>query len=232
MRSSYRIFLSTAALAAMALAWIASGRYGAGVSTDAVLQLSTAESLLRGEGFTTYLGEPFVHWPPLYPLLLAGLSALSRADVFAVGWVVNVACMGAIVWLGGAWLSRVFEGQAAWAAAASLTLALSVPLLRLSANIGTDPLFIVLFWALVLALERFLRTPTLGWLALSAALAALACLQRVPGLALAAGAALLVGWALRKHPPWRCRGRELSWRWRCCPSPPGCCCTTCRCLAR
>jgi hypothetical protein len=52
------------------------GKYGIGVSPDSVGYISTAQSLLNRTGFHLFNGEPFVQWPPLYPLLLAALGLL------------------------------------------------------------------------------------------------------------------------------------------------------------
>ena len=68
----------------------ATWRYGAGVSSDAVRNLSTVDSLLAGRGFVDLYGKPLTWWPPLYPYLIFGLSLLTNADSFVAAWYLNV----------------------------------------------------------------------------------------------------------------------------------------------
>jgi len=75
-------YLIALSLAAGGLVLLATSLYGAGVSADAAKNLSTAESLLAGRGFFDHSGGPLVYWPPLYPLVLAGISWLTGWDVF------------------------------------------------------------------------------------------------------------------------------------------------------
>ena len=84
-------------------------KYGAGVSSDAARNLSTADSLLAGKGFVDMLGGPFILWPPLYPLLLAGLSLLTKWNTFQAAWYLNVALYPVNIWLSGWLLYVIFK---------------------------------------------------------------------------------------------------------------------------
>ena len=165
---------------------------GAGVSTDAAIQMSTAENLLHGKGFFDFAGKPFVSWPPLYPLILAGLSYLTGGDSLIAGGYFNVLLVGLIVWLGGFLLYDVFSNDLFWAFAGTLILATSQSLTRISANISTDPLFIVLTLGFLLVANRYLVAPNWKNLLFLALLTALACLQRLPGVALLVTGILLI----------------------------------------
>ena len=61
--------------------------------------LSTADSLLAGKGFVDMLGAPFVLWPPLYPLVMAGLSLLTGWSTFQSAWYLNVVLYALNIWL-------------------------------------------------------------------------------------------------------------------------------------
>lgn len=176
----------------MVAVWLSIAPIGAGVSTDAAIQMSTAQNLLLGKGFFDYAGRPFVSWPPLYPLILAGLSFLTGGDPFIAGGYFNILSMGLIVWLGGFLLYDVFSDDLFWAFAGSLVLATSQSLLRICANISTDPFFIVLTLCFLLVANRYLVAPTWTKLSFLAFFTALACLQRLPGVALLVTGVLLI----------------------------------------
>ncbi len=187
-------------LAGIALAWLTTTSYGAGVGADGAIQLSTADHLIAGRGFFDYAGEPYTRWPPLYPALLADIARLSGIDTFTLGWLLNVFLMGVIVWLGGALLLACFPDNPLWALAGGLVLLTSVSLLSICANIGTDPLFTALVMGFLLAAGKAVAaTSWRGWLAL-ALLAGLASLQRLPGVALIVSGAFLYIYAQRTSP--------------------------------
>ncbi|HVN16309.1 MAG TPA: hypothetical protein VMT73_11255, partial [Anaerolineales bacterium] len=60
----YRVSLIVLALVGLIFVLITTSKYGAGVSSDAVRAMSTAEGLLAGKGFTDFVGAPYVLWPP------------------------------------------------------------------------------------------------------------------------------------------------------------------------
>ena len=62
---------------------------GIGVSPDSVAYIKTAESLLAGNGFY-YFEEPLTHFPPLYPLLLAGSAIFSQNVGTSAEWLHGV----------------------------------------------------------------------------------------------------------------------------------------------
>ena len=61
---THRIGLVFLALLGFLFTLVTTWKFGAGVSSDAVRALGTAESLLAGKGFVDNIGAPYVHWPP------------------------------------------------------------------------------------------------------------------------------------------------------------------------
>jgi len=192
-------YLAILGLLSIVIAWIATSTYGAGVGTDGVIYLSTADSLMDGKGFVYFETNPYIRWPPLYPLTIALLSRLTGVDVFIAAWSLNVILLGAIVWLGGALLFGCFQDELIWAYLGSLITAMSVSLLSLSATVGSDPLFIALILAFLLASNRYVASQsTWGLVGMSIA-ACLACLQRLPGITAVATGLLLILYTQRRN---------------------------------
>ena len=79
----FLIFLAGLTLIVILLGGIATSRYGAGAASDSVKYLAVAQSLLDGNGLFDHRGLPLLSWPPLYSIVLAGLSLVSGLDVFA-----------------------------------------------------------------------------------------------------------------------------------------------------
>jgi hypothetical protein len=86
LESKFKIYLSILAVVGIIFILIATSKYGAGVSSDAVRNLSTAENLLAGKGFVDLTEAPFLLWPPLYPLVLVCLSLITKWTVFQSAW--------------------------------------------------------------------------------------------------------------------------------------------------
>ncbi|MFH1186065.1 MAG: hypothetical protein V1755_13665 [Chloroflexota bacterium] len=187
-----RLFLSCLSLIGVAFILIATSKYGAGVSSDAARNLSTADSLLRGMGFVDMLGSPLVLWPPLYPLLLAGLSILTTLDTFVVAWYLNVVLYGLNIWLAGWLLYSIFRATPSYAVAGALIVLLSRSMLRIHANVASEPLFETLMVVFLLSAAAYLRDASRRSLWVMCAAAGLAALQRYLGVAFLAVAAIVI----------------------------------------
>jgi hypothetical protein len=197
-QNRYRIFLTVLAIAGSALVWLATSTYGPGLSTDGARYLSTAESIAAGRGIIDYLGLPLVNWPPLYPIIIAGLNLVTGLDVFVIGQIVNVIAFGVIIFLSGIFFEHSLPGNWTFVIMASLVLASSLPILEVSANIASDPLFTVAVLAILLVAQNYARTPTrAGWLWL-AGIAIVSCFLRYAGLALVITGAAIVLLTWRK----------------------------------
>ena len=94
--------------------------YGVGISGDSVDYIATADHLLKGLGFLDYAGEPYLFWPPLYPLLLAGLSWLTGGDPVVLSGYLNAICFALIVTLAGLLFHRSFQRKVFWSSFGSL----------------------------------------------------------------------------------------------------------------
>ncbi len=192
MSKSFFLFLIALSLVGGGLVLLATSLYGAGVSADAAKNMSTAESLLAGRGFFDHSGQPLVYWPPLYPLILAGISALTGWDVFVTGWYLNVLVMAANVFLAG-WL--VFEAtrdKPVYAYLGGLFVLVSESAVRIHSNVSSDPLYITFSLVFLLAANRYMEKKSAGTLWVMIACAALATLQRWLGASLVAMAGLVI----------------------------------------
>jgi hypothetical protein len=187
----YRIFLAVIVLIGIGFVLIATSRYGAGVSSDAARNLSTADSLLARRGFVDMLGSPLVLWPPLYPIVLAGLSLLTGLRTFHVAWYLNIVLYGANIWLAGAWLYAAFRSKPLYAIVGITVVLLSRSLLRLHANVSSEPLFEVLLFIFLLGSSEYLRSGGRLSLWTFCLAAGLATMQRYLGIVLL-GVALVV----------------------------------------
>ena len=106
--------------------------YGVGLSADFVAYLSTARSLLAGEGFIQIHGWPYLHWPPLYPMLLAAAS-LFAFDPYDVAGPLNAAVFGLTLFVAGQYLRRHVQHPllVLWAC---LAIMLAIPLTRVASQ--------------------------------------------------------------------------------------------------
>ncbi len=154
-------------------------RYGPGVTGDSVDYLSVADNLKNHRSFVDYTGGIYLNWPPLYPVLLALSSWFFRSSTFEVGGWINAIVFGLLVVLGGLLFYQLFPWKRRWFLAGALLVLTATPLLRLAANIASDPLFIMLVLSYALIGTKYLQTRT--W-------------QTLLGLALVSGVSALVRW--------------------------------------
>jgi hypothetical protein len=164
--------------------------WGIGVGYDSVFYLGSARSLLEGRGLSWPVGtnvyEPLIHYPPLYPLLLAGLGALGINLTAAAGVVAGL-LFGANIFLVGLFIARF--SRFPWVSIFVALIALGSPiLLDVHLMAMTEPLFI---WFLLLALIKLsvhLEAGKAGSYWWAAAFTVLASLTRYAGPSLAASA--------------------------------------------
>ena len=164
--------------------------YGIGLSSDSRDFVATARSLLEGNGFTTWNGEPIAKNAPFYPALLAFFGLLGL-KVITVGAFLNAIAFGAIVFITTVWLKIYIKSHflIVWTGSA---IALWVPLADLSSILMTDTLFISLTVFSLYTLDRFIATMHRSVMIISAICASLAWLTRYQGVALVAAAMLLI----------------------------------------
>jgi len=182
--SKFKIFLTVLSIAGLGFILMVTHRYGAGVSSDAARNLATAESLLQGKGFVDMLGAPFVLWPPLYPLLLAGLSWLTKLSAFQAGWILNVILYPLNLWLCGWLFYVIFKENSLYAIIGALALLFSRSTLRIYANIASEPLFVTFLLIFFFASGRYIQDDSPSMLWIMFIVAGLATLQRYLGVIL------------------------------------------------
>jgi hypothetical protein len=182
--SKFRVYLFILSVIGLILILLTTSKYGAGVSSDAARNLSTADSLLAHKGFVDMIDAPFVLWPPLYPLVLAGLSLLTRWGTFQSAWYLNVLLYVVNIWLAGWLLYMIFKEKPIYAWVGAFIVLLSRSTLRIYANVASEPLFATFMLLFFLAVAHYLRTGSRASLWLMFALAGLAVLQRYLGVVL------------------------------------------------
>ncbi len=168
---------------------------GANTSPDSASYVGAARSVVGGLGFTLPWGSPpnrpLVHFPPLYPAILAFIGFFGPDPLSAARWLnaflfaANIALVGSAVWF--LTRSALFGGIAA-------VLMLSSPAMLLIHSFAwSEPLFIFLAVAALTALCLYVRRPSGRLLTMAAAATALAFLCRWAGAPLAAAGLITVG---------------------------------------
>lgn len=188
----YWVFLACLALALMLLGGIATSRYGAGVTSDAVKYMAVAQNLLDGNGLYDHRGLPLQAWPPLYSISLAGLVWLTGMDVFIVAWYLNILLLGMNLVLSGVIFERVFMGRPLYAYLACSFVFLSVSSLRNHATIGSDVPYLGMTLAFLIALDDYIRKQPHRGFAWMVVMSALAPLLRYVGMTFAVTGLLVI----------------------------------------
>jgi len=180
--------------------------FGIGISTDSVAYLSAAEGLLAGEGYLTYLDEPMVRWPPLFPTLIAGFGLFGIAPVIAAE-IINSLAFGMIVLTSGLLFHRCLRSPVLVVLGTTSVL-FSWPILSVSMFALTEPLFVLLIILYLLVVCEYLKSGAFPILVAAAVLVMLAWLQRLAGLAIMAAGLASIAIFVR-HGTLLGRGRNL-----------------------
>ena len=198
-KRAFAAYLCILAALGGSLVLAATSTMGPGISTDAAQVMSAAENLMRGRGLVEYSGKPLTQFPPLYSLILAAVSYVLHADVLDVGRYLNAVVFAGVIWFSGIYLRRALEDEPVLAWFGSLVILTSTSLLEISANIASDPLFLLLVVFFLMSASEFLRGGALRFAALAAALATISCFQRYAGLSLVLAGGLIAAYAFRQH---------------------------------
>jgi hypothetical protein len=191
-KNDYWIFLSVLSILAILLGSIATSKYGAGVSSDSTKYLAVAQNLLAGNGLYDHKGFPLLSWPPLYSIILAGLSWLTGLDVFVAGWYFNVFLLGLNVYLSGIIFYRVFADKPLYAYLSSLFVFLSLSALRIHATISSDSFYLTLTLGFLIAVDSYVRQRSYHGFAWMVLFSILAPLLRYVGLAITVTAGIVI----------------------------------------
>ncbi|MEO8433359.1 MAG: glycosyltransferase family 39 protein [Pyrinomonadaceae bacterium] len=201
---STRVLIAVFALLAVLIVILATP-FGIGITPDSTVYLEAARNLVDGHGLMALAkGEvrPLTHYPPLYPSLLALLSATHVSGETAARWL-QAALFGANVWIVGLAIAR-YARESFWLPIIGALLTLTAPdLASVHTFALTEPLFILLTVSCLVTLARFLETERWWYLIVAALLAALAVLTRyVGGAVISTGVIALL---LAGKPDWRKR---------------------------
>ena len=163
--------------------WWSVSTFGLGTSRDSVEYLFTSLSLTRGEGFISFLGQPYVLWPPLYPILLSLVQIAGGTDPLQAALALQLLTF---IWIAvlTAWLFlQIFPKDFPLAFLGNALAGTGVALTWLFQAVGSDYLFIALTLSMVYLCDAYItenRLRTIWWMAL---VSALAMLQRYIGIA-------------------------------------------------
>ena len=184
-------------MTAVWMIWVAT-RWGIGLTPDSTVYIGAARNLIRKLGLVYPPGTPLTHYPPLYPLTLAGASFFGTDPLQSARWIHGIlfaASTGAVGYLFYRASGRSLVG---WTLG-SILLITSPVMLLIHSRAWSEPLFI--FWTLLslIALAGFLETSRRSSLVFAAVFAALAFLTRYIGASLALAGAVSV-FLLSKNP--------------------------------
>lgn len=142
-------------LVAVLAAFKMSYRFGGNETADSAVYLSAADSPIHGIQLTTNVtepaGTPLTHYPPLYPLLLAGAKATGASFLHAAAFFDLLAYFCSVF---GVYWFLVRSEQPWWAALAVLLLVCAGPIYYADSIVGPDgPAIALMILALCLASE-------------------------------------------------------------------------------
>jgi hypothetical protein len=196
---AFQVYLAVLAVIGGAVIYLATSRMGPGISTDSAMILSTAENLMQGRGLVDYGGQELTQFPPLYPLIIGVGSLATGQDVLVIGWFLNILTFGALIWLSGRYLWAGFSDEPILAYFASFVVLTSASLIKISANIASDPFFMVLLILFLMSASAYLERGQTRHVILAAVLTVVACFQRYAGLSLVIAGSLIVAYRHRHH---------------------------------
>jgi len=174
---------------------------GAGMSPDSTNYVSLGRNIASGNGYRSFDGRSFTAFPPGLAAVIAvgqwlGLGADLTVRLF------HAAAFAAAVLLGYLLLRRHLRTRSI-TIGATVLLAVSVPLLIVAQMIWTEPAFIVICLAFILALEQAVESSAArSWLAAAALLVWAAFMFRYAGIALLAVGVVAIVIA-RRRSGWR-----------------------------
>ena len=147
--------LAIIALLGTAHLLVRTSTFGVAINADAVTYMSTAESLVAGEGLRTFSDGKYVNWPPAFPLLLAAFR-VAGFELAEAGRLLNAAILGATALVVGLWLLRCLRHRAL-ALLGAVSMATSLPLCHVSSYLISEPAFILFILLALVPLDSFLK---------------------------------------------------------------------------
>jgi len=166
---------------------------GIGVSSDSIAYVGISENLIAGRGLTWLGGgglEPVTHFPPLYPIVLAGLQLFGMEGLESAR-LLNILLFGSNIFLIGLLVWQTTN--IGWITILGASLAAFSPILINWHVIAmTEPLFLFLSSISLFFLIRYQRTHISLHLICSIVAISLASLTRYAGLSLIATGTIVI----------------------------------------
>jgi len=184
------IFLAIFGIIAFSIVLKSTARYGPGISSDALHYIRTAENLAEGNGFYSYDGKPYTHWPPLFPSLIALLRLIGFNPLDGAR-IINAIGFASVVFFSGMVFAKRIKSPLLIIIGSASVLT-SATMLRVSVYAWTEPLFALLVILLMFNMSEFLKNDRLKYLIIAAVCAALACLQRYAGIGIAMAGVFMI----------------------------------------
>ena len=141
------------------------------VGPDAVSYLAVSNSIRTGGGIAFWLEDPLLTWPPLWPALIAGFTALTRLDSDVTALVLNSLAAAGCVPAGFAVARRVLRTRFT-TRAMLVSLAVSPVLVGLAVLVQTEVLFALVTLGVLYVLMRWIDDDAPKWLVVAGALCA------------------------------------------------------------
>jgi len=188
---------------------LASTARGIGITpTDSLAYLTMADRVASGHSpYPTIVGVESTHYPPGWSLLVGAIGAVVPGDSMDVGRVVNAALVVLLPVLVYAAL-RSRAARSPWIpVVVGVYVAASYPLFELGSRAVSEPLFLALLVATLMAIERFGRTGSDARLVVASLLVGALTLTRFVGLAALVPLGLAV---LATTPTWGRRATRLA----------------------
>jgi hypothetical protein len=166
-------------------------RSGPGVTPDSVVYLSSAQSLLHGDGFRGPDGGPYLAFPPLFPALIA-TATLGVADPAEAARALVAVSFGITI-LASGWIAGRVTHSRIVAVVAGIAVLVSTPLLDTSFHIWSEAPFAALAMSCLGAMSVGVVRPSARSSGAAIVLASLASLTRYIGVALTFTHLALIG---------------------------------------
>ena len=162
--------------------------------SDSVAYIVSARNLLKGIGLGYYYPSGIfyvlTHYPPFYPLVLAGIG-LFRVDLVAATRWLSIILFAATIFSAGSIFIR-YSSSPSSAILACMLIGIFPTTLTMFSSSMSEPLFVFLFLLCGFSLVGYLRSDNYRWLFFSALVTGLLPLTRYIGVAIAFAAAVSI----------------------------------------
>ena len=184
-KNSLYIFLGAAALFFGALLFFII-QYNPGVSFDSISYLSAAQNFKEhGSLYVTAYGKkvPLVHFPPLYPCFIGGISFILNCTIQTASAVSGALLLSINIFLTGLILKKAKVSPEALFFAVVMT-GISDFFFIIHAQVFTEPLYISFMLGALLSLSEYFEHKKIRFIIISGLLISCAVLTRYAGLSI------------------------------------------------